>query len=232
MSQWKDKGCPVCRSLWESGKQPLELAVNYSTHSRLHRCPSCGTYWEQNERYADTVDPPEVQMLYPGAFQTKVESLTEIGMNGEEITESMSNGERRKLYPPLGIVKIVRLRWNCDGRMLELELKHGDDRINYELLPDRSGFLITSWQSNGTTSAAIWNADLTIRFSLRNPWPGSPFYKPNQTYCFVWPTVELGQPGFVISVSPADPTEIAMTVDHFYVVDPDTGVFVSSHPLH
>jgi hypothetical protein len=232
MSRWKDKGCSVCRSLWESGGRQPELAINYTTHSRLHHCPSCDTYWEQNERHADTIDAFEARKLYPGAFQMEVESLTGVGVNGEEIPESMSSDERRKRYPPLGIVKIVKLRWNCGGRTLELELKHVDEEIKYGLLPDRSGFLITSWRSDGTTSAAIWNADLTTRFNLRNPWPDGPFYKVNQAYSFVWPVVERGQPGFVISVSSVGPAEIATTVDHFYVVDPDTGVFVSSHPLH
>jgi hypothetical protein len=166
------------------------------------------------------------------AFQMKVENLIKVGVNGEEIAEWMSNEERRTLYPPLGIVKIVKLRWNCGGRTLELELERRGYKINYDLLPDRSGFLITSWLSDGTTSAAIWNADLTTRFNLRNPWPDSPFYISNQACTFGWPTVEQGQPGFVISVSSMGLSEIAMTIDHFYSVDPDTGVFVSSHPLH
>jgi hypothetical protein len=68
MTDWKEKGCAVCRALWESGQRPLELAVRYDLHSRLHRCSSCGAYWEQNERYADTIDEQEARRLYPDAF--------------------------------------------------------------------------------------------------------------------------------------------------------------------
>jgi hypothetical protein len=66
--EWKNKGCESCRSLWEAGRRPPELAVNYELHARLHRCLVCGTYWEQNERFADTIDEQEARRLYPGAF--------------------------------------------------------------------------------------------------------------------------------------------------------------------
>lgn len=70
MKAWKDKGCPVCRRLWESGQRPPELAVQYDLHSRLHRCSACGSYWEQYERHADTIDESEAKRLYPDAFRS------------------------------------------------------------------------------------------------------------------------------------------------------------------
>lgn len=66
--EWKGKGCEVCRGLWESGKRPPELVVNYELHARLHRCEVCGTYWEQHERFADTIEEHEAKKLYPAAF--------------------------------------------------------------------------------------------------------------------------------------------------------------------
>jgi hypothetical protein len=66
--EWKDKGCSVCRGLWESGKHPPELAVNYDLHTRLHRCSECGTYWEQLERYADVISESEARKQFPDAF--------------------------------------------------------------------------------------------------------------------------------------------------------------------
>lgn len=65
---WNKKGCPTCRGQWESGQRPVELAVSLTLHSRLHRCSACGTYWEQHERFADTVDEAEARRLYPEAF--------------------------------------------------------------------------------------------------------------------------------------------------------------------
>lgn len=68
MTEWKEKGCAVCRHQWESGERPPELAVNYALHSRLHRCPDCSVYWEQNERHANVINEVEAQKLYPELF--------------------------------------------------------------------------------------------------------------------------------------------------------------------
>ncbi|MDF0606910.1 hypothetical protein HZU77_014840 [Neisseriaceae bacterium TC5R-5] len=68
VNKWQNKGCEICRNLWESGKQPPELALNCELHSRLHRCAVCGTYWEQHERFADTIKEEEAKKLYPEAF--------------------------------------------------------------------------------------------------------------------------------------------------------------------
>lgn len=65
---WNQKGCATCRSQWERGEQPPELAVNIRLHSRLHRCPVCGTYWEQYERNADVIDVVVAQEHYPEVF--------------------------------------------------------------------------------------------------------------------------------------------------------------------
>lgn len=64
MSDWKSKGCGICRQQWESGHHPPELAVNLALHSRLHRCAVCGTFWEQNERFADVIQESEAKKLY------------------------------------------------------------------------------------------------------------------------------------------------------------------------
>lgn len=65
---WQSKGCAACRGLWERGDHPPELATNILLHARLHRCSSCGTYWEQLERYADTIDEEDARKSYPDAF--------------------------------------------------------------------------------------------------------------------------------------------------------------------
>jgi hypothetical protein len=68
VTEWKKKGCDVCRNLWETGKRPPELAVSDVLHSRIHRCSSCGAFWEQLERYADVISEEEARRLYPEAF--------------------------------------------------------------------------------------------------------------------------------------------------------------------
>jgi hypothetical protein len=42
--------------------------VSHELHSRLHRCGTCGTFWEQHERYADVIPEIEARRLYPEAF--------------------------------------------------------------------------------------------------------------------------------------------------------------------
>jgi hypothetical protein len=66
--KWEEKGCEYCRRLWESGQRPPEIAMNVSLHSRLHKCPKCGSFWEQLERYADIIDEQNARALYPEAF--------------------------------------------------------------------------------------------------------------------------------------------------------------------
>lgn len=67
-TSWNSKGCATCREQWEAGRPPPELAVNYELHGRLHRCRSCGAYWEQSERYADVLTEDAAKQRYPGAF--------------------------------------------------------------------------------------------------------------------------------------------------------------------
>lgn len=68
MTSWQKKGCPVCRRQWETGQQPPRVAINRTLHSRLHRCDSCGTYWEQTERYADVISESQVRTLFPAVL--------------------------------------------------------------------------------------------------------------------------------------------------------------------
>jgi hypothetical protein len=65
---WKNKGCEVCRRLWESGGQPRLVVVSTELHSKLHRCDVCGTFWEQLERFADVIEESDARKLYPNAF--------------------------------------------------------------------------------------------------------------------------------------------------------------------
>ena len=62
--EWLKKGCDACRRMWERGTPPPELAVCIPRHASLHRCPECGTYWEQHERYADTISIEEAKLYY------------------------------------------------------------------------------------------------------------------------------------------------------------------------
>ncbi|MGX9568028.1 hypothetical protein [Pseudomonas viciae] len=70
-TEWTKKGCDVCRALWESGQRPPELAVSVVLHSRLHRCSSCGAFWEQLERYADVIGEQQARELYPEVFKSE-----------------------------------------------------------------------------------------------------------------------------------------------------------------
>jgi len=64
----KDEGCDVCRLLWASGRRPPELAMSITLHTRLYRCEVCGSYWEENERYANVIPENTVRADYPGVI--------------------------------------------------------------------------------------------------------------------------------------------------------------------
>jgi phytoene/squalene synthetase len=55
---WGQQGCDECRSAWEraSPRAALDLlGTSYELHTRLHRCRTCGSYWDELERYAHQV---------------------------------------------------------------------------------------------------------------------------------------------------------------------------------
>jgi len=63
---WARQGCDVCRSAWERGipRDALSLlGVSDELHVRLHRCRSCGAYWEELERYASHIPDGEAADL-------------------------------------------------------------------------------------------------------------------------------------------------------------------------
>lgn len=63
-----DPGCDVCRQLWASGGRPQELLVSVIMHTRLYCCEVCGSYWEENERYANVIPESTVRADYPGVI--------------------------------------------------------------------------------------------------------------------------------------------------------------------
>ena len=71
MIPWERKGCPICRRMWEVRGQPPRLGVSLVRQTYLHQCEECGTYWEQHERYADTISSEEAKRFYPEFFKDK-----------------------------------------------------------------------------------------------------------------------------------------------------------------
>lgn len=65
----QDPGCAVCRQLWASGQRPELLVLDLVLHTRLYRCAACGSYWEENERYANVIAEAAVRADYPGVLQ-------------------------------------------------------------------------------------------------------------------------------------------------------------------
>lgn len=71
MTEWENKGCPICRKLWERGQTPPMLAESIEHHARLFRCEVCNTLWEEYERYADVVREEDMKSRYPSIFKAK-----------------------------------------------------------------------------------------------------------------------------------------------------------------
>jgi hypothetical protein len=66
---WEEQGCEACRAAWSKPGRPglKHLGTNLARHAHLHRCASCGAYWEELERYAHQVSKSEANELMKGA---------------------------------------------------------------------------------------------------------------------------------------------------------------------
>jgi hypothetical protein len=156
----------------------------------------------------------------------QIENLVLIGVNGERIPEGISQEERRRLFPPLGIVKVSKIEWKTSDNAIHfLDLTAGDATISWELLPDRSGFCLVR-NSPEESQACILNADSSVRFLLVNPLLSSPYYESGDECRFTFPTVESGQPGYHAYIwSSKDGGKTGVSSEYLCMVDPSTGVF-------
>lgn len=64
MDEWDKKGCATCRSKWLSGEGLKKLGISDERHASLHYCDRCNTFWEQYERYVDTISEAEAATIY------------------------------------------------------------------------------------------------------------------------------------------------------------------------
>ena len=64
MDAWDRKGCTICRGKWLSGQELRKLGVSDERHASLHYCDRCTTFWEQYERYVDTISQADAAMIY------------------------------------------------------------------------------------------------------------------------------------------------------------------------
>ncbi len=141
-TEWESKGCKTCRKLWESGERPPELAVSFVLHSRLHRCAVCGTFWEQYERFADTIEEQEARNFYSNAFSmehSKVNDFTPL--NDFEIAlEQAQNGR-------LEVRELVRVLMSSELAVPSAE----------EVMADGSGFSPLLFNKNGVQMLACFS---------------------------------------------------------------------------
>lgn len=160
-----------------------------------------------------------------------VNNLILVGRNGETVSATATSDERKKMFPPLGIIDVVRLRWDDGVRTLEFPLEVGRKKMSWEVLPDRSGLCLTNKATNADSRVVILNADGTVRFELKNPWTLSDRYSPADEYGFSYPSVESGRIGVVVWVWGKSEANAGVIVEHFYEFDDRTGTFGAHHPI-
>lgn len=106
MSDWNDKGCEICRQIWLQGDQLPKLAECYERHSFLHQCTECGSYWEQFERFVDTISEEDARRIYgtfnPSFQERKMMSETFIPLNDLESSLIQARDGRKNLRSFLG----------------------------------------------------------------------------------------------------------------------------------
>lgn len=66
-----ERGCDTCRAAvyrtrWEEALD--QIAVEPNGPAFLHRCRSCGSYWDVDLRKAVPISEVEARRLYPHAF--------------------------------------------------------------------------------------------------------------------------------------------------------------------
>jgi hypothetical protein len=152
--------------------------------------------------------------------------------SGRSIAASATSAERKLAFPPLGILNVTKLRWLSGGTTYELSLVVAGKKSSWELLPDQTGILVTNEEKDDASRATIVNADGSIRFELKNPWPQHPKFSKGDRYGFSYPTTEKGQPGVVVYVWRAAALGSGVASEHFYGVDPQSGEYLVSHPVY
>lgn len=161
----------------------------------------------------------------------KIEKITLITEDGIEFASDLDSVSRKKLFPPMGIASIGKIKWICERQEICLVVKDGQKKIRWEVLPDASGLLITTSIDNDESHAAIINCDGSVRFNLPNPWPTNPCSSPSDIYGYSYPLVENGKPGFVIYASTLKNNQYGITVEKFYEVDANSGSFKNFHEI-
>ena len=58
-------GCDICRRQFTEGSYPPVVLDRFDEQRRLYRCGTCGTCWEETERYVVPVDESYVRAEYP-----------------------------------------------------------------------------------------------------------------------------------------------------------------------
>ena len=197
---WERKGCEVCRKLWESGERPPELAINFALHSRLHRCNVCGTFWEQHERFADTIEEQEARDLYPDAFVLEQDKVKEFRpLNDFELALEQAKDGR------LEVRELLRVLVSSELAVPSAE----------EVMADGSGFSPLLFNKNGVQMLACFSdksrvgefADMT-------------------SYCLVMKGRELLSrmpPGYGLVINPGLTVGFDMTPDGISRLISETG---------
>jgi hypothetical protein len=164
-------------------------------------------------------------------MKTTIKSLTFIGKNGEGVSEDVSMGERRGRFPPAGIVKVVALAWEtAEGVQCSLDLLPADQKISWEILPDRSGLVVVI-NSQKLSEAYVLNADKSVRFKLDNPLLDSEFYEAGDECGFSYPAIENNELGCYAYIWSPSKTQDGggVSAEHLFSLDASTGRFVGSH---
>lgn len=197
---WETKGCEACRRLWESGERPPELAINFALHSRLHQCAVCGTFWEQHERFADTIEEQEARTLYPDVFTLEQGEMKGFRpLNDFELALEQAQGGH------LGVPELMRALLSSELAVPSAE----------EVMADGSGFSPLLFNKKGVQMLACFSDKSRVsEFADMAP------------YCLVMQGRELLRrmpPGYGLVINPGLAVGFDMTPDGILRLLSETG---------
>lgn len=159
---------------------------------------------------------------------SKIDNFIKHGKNGERIPESWDRDEIVKTYPYFS--KIVKVSWQHNHDVIELDM--GEDCESVAVLPDRTGVLIIqSEEKFGPDNAAILNADGTMRFRLKNPYPNHPGYRSADLFSFYRSKIKDGNIFLIVEMSSKTASGSTVRGEWAYQLDPHTAAFGAFHEI-
>ncbi len=155
MEVWDTKGCEMCRGTWLTGGELKKLGVSDERHASLHFCDKCNTFWEQYERYVDTISEADAATIYGKETVTRRLELQSIFEPHNQLEASLINSQNGKISFASFIVQMLKS---------EVFVLSNEEVIG-------TSFNLIHYERSGEVYLAVFTSlERTLRPSQQNPY--------------------------------------------------------------